>query len=205
MQRSFWTLALVLALAPGGSGCRRGERESSPAVEPTPTSARSAAPVAPRSAEPAPSAVLGCRDGSGTRDVAVTWTNVSSSSGCFFFSGPGKLGRDTQLGALARWEENGAQVALAFGAARFVGDGRGAPLRLQRSAVHDFNGAWRITETVVGKWVEPPALAQTLSQARCPEFEGTYAYQECNQGNAAECPGRCVINAKLTLKSPSAN
>jgi len=90
-------------------------------------------------------------------------------------------------------------VALAFGAARFVGDPRRAPLQLVRSASHEFSGRWTITETITGQWSKLDARVQTLMQDQCPEFEGTYAYQECQVGNPAECPGHCVINAKLRI------
>jgi hypothetical protein len=130
---------------------------------------------------------------------------VTRSSNCFFFSGPQGLGRDTTLGTSARWEEEGPSVALAFGVARFVGDPRRAPLQLTRTANHEFNGRWRITETITGQWSKPNAVVQTLMQGECPEFEGTYAYQECHEGHPAECPGPCVISAKIRLKNAGSN
>jgi hypothetical protein len=54
---------------------------------------------------------------------------------------------------------------------------------------------------IVGSWTKPAPLVQTIMQGECPEFEGTYGYQECNEGVSAECPGRCVISAKITLRN----
>jgi hypothetical protein len=195
------TVALLLLAQGLGAGCHRGRQESTATTEPAPiqssrpASTGSAAPTAPRPVD------LGCPDVSGTRELAVTWTNVSRTGGCFFFSGPVGLGRDTQLGDHARWEQSGTSAALVFGTARFVGDPSRKPIVLARGARHDFNGPWRITETIVGGWTKPAPLAQTIMQGDCPEFEGTYGYQECNEGNPAECPGRCVISAKISLKN----
>jgi hypothetical protein len=196
------TLLGLLLLAPGlGVGCHRSRQESTgsakpePAQSAQPTPTGSAASTAPRPVE------LGCPDVAGPRELSVTWSKVSRAGGCFFFSGPVGLGRDTQLGDHARWEQTGTSAALVFGPARFVGDTSRKPVVLARSALHDFHGPWRITETIVGSWTKPAPLAQTIMQGECPEFEGTYAYQECNEGNAAECPGRCTISAQIRLSN----
>jgi hypothetical protein len=144
---------------------------------------------------------MGCLNPSGTRDVAVVWSNVTRSGGCFFFSGPEGLGRDTNLGTSARWEEGGSNVALVFGPARFVGEPGRAPLTLVRTSGYEFNGRWRVTETITGQWTKPAPLVQTIMLEQCPEFEGTYAYQECHEGSPTECPGHCVINAKIRIKN----
>jgi len=197
MLRRSLGYALLLATGLGAVSCSRHKDESA-AAEPSALSASASAAAAPSSM---PSWPLGCPQATGTREVRVSWQQVVHTGGCFFFSGPAELGRDTLLGTAARWEENGNAVTLAFGPARFVGDARHSPIGLERTAEHSYNGTWRITETIVGQWSKPSPLTQTLSPGQCPEFHGSYAYQECDEGNPAECPGRCRITAQLTIEN----
>src|SRR5262245_34249121 len=50
----------------------------------------------------------------GASTVLVGWGVVRSSPGCFFFSGPGDLGRDDHLGALASLAVGSASGQLVF-------------------------------------------------------------------------------------------
>lgn len=173
-------------------GCSRID-DAAP-VRPT-AEAKSSAPPAVAGSSPAP-----CADPAGEFAVAVAWSSVSKSDGCFFFSGPGDLGRDTKLGDRARWR-GGAPASLDFGAAKFEGPA-GALVRRTR---HDFNGPWSAAETISGAWKQPAPLAQTLDRAAlpCPRFEGSYRYEECEERPGGECPGRCRIDAHLALSALS--
>jgi hypothetical protein len=192
-----WFAAAMLTFSLGQSivGCKREADEAAPATA-APASAASHATSAPTiSVTPL------CPFGSGNRALRVSWTHVVKSASCFFFSGPGDIGRDTKLGNAARWESNGDTVALVFGPARFSGSAGREPLTLVRTQRYDFHGPWRTTETIVGQWASPSPLAQTLAVGQCPEFRGTYVYQECNLQNSAECPGPCRISADVRLES----
>lgn len=116
--------------------------------------------------------------GDGIR-VAVEWSGVQATPGCFFFSGPGRLGRDDQLGSTACVDP--AAGRISFGSAVF----RGGAGRLTRRSQHDHQGVWHADEALAG------ALG---SDGR---FSGSYAYAECAQGGA--CPGTCRISAAVRM------
>lgn len=117
------------------------------------------------------------QDGRGVR-VAVEWTGVRATPGCFFFSGPGRLGRDDQLGTSACVEATGP-VRVDFGSAVFTG----STGRATRRSPHTFHGNWLALESLDGTFVADGS------------FSGTYRYEECERGKA--CPGRCRIDASV--------
>lgn len=112
--------------------------------------------------------------------VAVQWSGVRATDGCFFFSGPAGLGRDDALGEAA-CVVVGPRPAVDFGGARFTG----APSRMTRRSTHTYNGAWTANEALTG------ALAESGG------FSGTYSYAECGPGGP--CPGTCRIEASVTF------
>ena len=121
-------------------------------------------------------------------DVAAQWGAPTRTPGCWFFSGPGELGRDDHLGARARWSRQGDAISRVFGSARFEGRLEGRRVRLTRASTHQAGSPWRVTETITGE------LRETNG---CTTFVGRYHYDECEQG--ASCPGQCHIDADLRL------
>lgn len=113
-------------------------------------------------------------------EVAVRWSGVSATPGCFFFSGPRRLGRDDQLGSTA-CVSPGSPARVAFGGAVFTGSTGG----LTRRSVHQFHGEWYADERLDGALQSDGRL------------NGTYLYEECEAGKA--CPGRCAIRASVTF------
>jgi hypothetical protein len=109
----------------------------------------------------------------------VVWADVVATEGCFFFSGPQQLGRDTDLGSMASFTAD--RTALSFGSVRFTGD-EGTYTRTQ---THRFGGPWVIEETIAGHWEEGV-------------FVGVYAYRE--REATATAWGRCRIDARLAVK-----
>lgn len=134
-------------------------------------------------------------------DAVVTWSNVRSTAGCFFFSGPQDLGRDDHLGGRARFEATTEGATLAFGAARFTG--ASAPeIHLSRTTTHDFGGAWRVTETLDGRWVTPAIqhhLDTPCTDAAPRTIEARYVYHEYE--GQASTPGHCTITADVTIRA----
>ena len=127
-----------------------------------------------------------CRGlGEGDTEVRVQFAPPRTTDGCWFFSGPGALGRDDQLGATARWSREGARVKLRFAGAEFAGDVEGARVRLRRVSRHE---SWQVTETIEGE----------LSGG-CPSLHARYHYDECEDGGA--CPGTCHIDATVGVSS----
>lgn len=115
--------------------------------------------------------------------MELTWTVDSRSSGCFFFSGPAGLGRDTTLGPAALLTVSAQRGALDFApGVKFVGARDGAALHLERRATYDFSGPWHTRERI-----EARVDGNTLT--------ATYVYNECSA--ATECSGGCEIRAHL--------
>lgn len=113
--------------------------------------------------------------------VAVHWSGVTATSGCFFFSGPNGLGRDDALGTTA-CVTPGASARVSFGSAVFSGSTAG----LVRRSSHRYGGEWQAHERLDG------ALQ---SDGR---FSGSYRYAECQVGKA--CPGSCAISATVRFE-----
>jgi hypothetical protein len=119
--------------------------------------------------------------------VLVTWSNLRSTPGCFFFSGPESLGRDDHLGGFATLTTTAMGAELAFdGALVFSGAASGPTISVSRSAPHDFGGTWTSRETIV------------LSRSGAA-WVGTYHYDE-HEG-AATAPGTCHIDASVVVSA----
>jgi hypothetical protein len=122
--------------------------------------------------------------------VQVEWSEISRTAGCFFFSGPGELGRDDQLGTTARWSTTGDEVALLFAPSLvFRGAMTDDHVVLSRRSSHDYLSKWDIEETIEGA-VEGGTLG------------ARYHYSECDTRQRQSCPGRCVIDATVTIVLP---
>ena len=173
MARSLVSLAMISCAA---AGC----------VVEAPPQAVVIIPAAPREAYvPAPAPEP-------PRVARVTWTEVKPKPPtCFFFSGPGALGRDDPLGDAAAWETTpGGRALLAFrGGPTFRGSVEGARVDLRRRSHHEYNGPWTAEEVLTGD-LGGGAL------------ELDYAYEEC-QGDASPCTGQCSLRAHARVELPS--
>lgn len=117
--------------------------------------------------------------------VSVAWQVTSSTPGCFFFSGPGSLGRRDHLGSRAQWVASGSNASLTFaGGLTFVGARSGPQVTLARRSTHNYSGTWIVDETIVGSF-------------QGNTFVGAYSYAECEAGNPRNCPTTCTIRAQL--------
>lgn len=118
--------------------------------------------------------------------MQVQWSNVSSSGGCFFFSGPDGLGRDDLLGTRATYLDGGQMARLWFDP-RVVFEGYLAtvPFTLVRTSVHEYSGRWSVRETFA------------LEALPGGVFRGRYHYDELDpSGNPT---GHCNIDALVTM------
>ena len=150
--------------------------------------AASAAPT--RGPDPPPS---GCAPVEpGTQAVRVRWATPARTRTCFFFSGPGDLGRDDHLGARAQLTWRGSRVTLDFGGPRFTGTVRGDAVTLERRSTHEFGRPWQVTERIVGRLGDVTRGGRT-----CRGLRAHYRYEECPVGG--DCPGDCTIDADLTV------
>src|SRR5262245_1520197 len=86
----------------------------------------------------------------GATSVQLQWSNVVTTDGCFFFSGPD--GRDDLLQGRAALERDGSKISLSVGSARFEGVYRGHKLDLVRVSPHEFDGNWLALETIDGSY-----------------------------------------------------
>lgn len=126
----------------------------------------------------------------GTHPVNVHWSSIRTRpAGCFFFSGPGELGRDNPLGTTATLTWRGPLLELHFGAVTFTGRRTGARVVLSRQSTHAFSGDWRVTERMQG--------TEAQVGPDCRGLRLTYGYEECQDGQA--CPGQCRLDAQLTV------
>ena len=158
--------------------------ETSEIPSPAPETSEIPSPAPETSSEPPPVR-------SEPRPVVVAWSGIQRNPGCFYFSGPGALGRDDQLGEQARWSETDeGEVLLDFGERiQFRGVRVGPRVFLSRRSAHDFGNKWRIDEQLEGE-----IIGDT--------FEARYAYQECDTSGTEGCPGRCIIEARVTVTIP---
>lgn len=116
----------------------------------------------------------------------VRWSEIVSSPGCFFFSGPGALGRDQQLGESATFAIGEGRASLDFGSGVvFAGPRTGDRITLARRATHDFSGKWVTAETI------------TLELAPAGGWIGRYHYDE--HAPSDPTPGTCHIDASVLV------
>jgi hypothetical protein len=122
-----------------------------------------------------------------SQSMRASWSRIRRSPGCWFFSGPGDLGRDDHLGSSAHWARNGERVELRFGSLSFTGTITGNRVIVRRESTHQSGSQWRVTETIQGSFTPP-------DDSNCA-FVARYHYDECQQGG--ECPGSCHIDATI--------
>ena len=120
--------------------------------------------------------------------VQVEWSSPAATVGCFFFSGPVSAAGERQLGTSARWSRRGSQVALAFAdQVVFRGSADAQGVLLTRRSSHDYMGKWQADERIEGSF-------------EGSTFIGRYHYEECDTSGREGCPGRCTIEAGLTIR-----
>jgi hypothetical protein len=177
----------LLPLAAVVSACAAAPRPA-PALTLEPAPAPEHAPSVMATAPP--SAQLQIRpEGPAAGPVSVTWSDVHSTADCFFFSGPGALGRDTHLSEQGVFAVHGDQVELSFGPDA-VFRGRFTPPHADavRRGRYDFGGPWSTEERFAGALAGPRV------------FEGDYQYKECELAHPDQCPGPCTIRAHVTFR-----
>lgn len=119
-------------------------------------------------------------------NVAITWQGTTNTRGCFFFSGPGRLGQRDQLGTQARWVATGNQITMTFsGGQVFSGTRNGQQITLSRRTTYTYQGVWIVTETIQGAFAGATLMA-------------AYNYQECDARRPQTCPGRCSIRSQIS-------
>jgi len=118
----------------------------------------------------------------------VLWSDIATqTSGCFFFSGPGELGRNTPLDETAGFAIGDTRASLDFGAnVVFEGPRAADRVTLSRTSSHDYSdGKWTVRETI------------TLDLAPAGGWIGRYHYDEYEPG--ASDPGECHIDASVLV------
>lgn len=121
----------------------------------------------------------------------ASWREIESTPGCWFFSGPGALGRDHRLGHRADVRQDGDHLVVSFGDAAFAGDiDAGGHVTLARDDDgRDGRESWRTHEEIGGTVVGDL-------------FVGRYDYAECEVDGAGACRasrGDCHISAAVTI------
>lgn len=115
--------------------------------------------------------------------IKVLWSKVRRADGCDFFSSP------AQLGDVAYLEKTADRIAIEFDARmqRFEGSRTGEQLKLLRVDRYEhLSGTYRVTESLsVG--------------ANDQRLEGSYRYKECRLMEGERCPGRCRIEAEVSI------
>jgi len=121
-------------------------------------------------------------------NVRVTWSEVLATPRCTFFSGPGSLGRDDTLGTVALLTAGPRRATLLLGEGiAFSGRRKGHSIKLVRMSDH-YQGRFRVTETI------------TLEPRGKGRWDGRYGYAECDREGKQGCPGRCHIQARLSME-----
>lgn len=118
----------------------------------------------------------------------LRWSDIATvTSTCFFFSGPGELGRNAQLGETATLAIGDHRARLDFGVdVVFEGPREGDRLTLSRTSSHDYDGGkWTVRETI------------TVDLAPAGGWTGRYHYDEYEPG--ASAPGSCHIDASVLV------
>lgn len=131
-------------------------------------------------------------DACAVRDVyaRIEFTSVSSTSSCYFFSGPGELGLEYQLGDEGRLVD---PTRLVIGTSEFDA----TPGGFERSS--ECPDQYRFSEVFDGTWAGDagthPSCAVTPAV-----FTGTYEYSECEVLPSRLCePTGCTITANVTI------
>jgi hypothetical protein len=114
--------------------------------------------------------------------LTARWSELATVNGCFYFSGPD--GRDDRLTGPVQVDRTGEAVTLTIGTATFTGTYKLGELYAERHSRHDFGGAWTVTETIHGRYLEGVMRAR-------------YHYAECARDQP--CPGHCAIDATLAF------
>lgn len=152
-MRTRFSMLLLLGILVSGCG---GPAEPEPAVVGSTSGSESAAPGA----------------------VQLVFSDVTvDNPDCFYFSGPGTLGRDDQLSGPVTLV--GDTLTFA-GGQQFERDADGSFLR---SSTHEFEGTWTTRERI------------TLSPTS-EGFGGAYRYDEFAPDSS---PSGCGINAQVTV------
>lgn len=131
--------------------------------------------------------------------VRVRWASITRTQTCWFFSGPGDLGRDDHLGESAQWSRIGDRVSLRFDRAVFEGTIAGGRVSLRRVSRHAEGAGWSVTETIEGTLAATPGSSGGADG--CATLVGRYHYDECDTAGGA-CPGHCHIDAAITIEGP---
>ena len=131
--------------------------------------------LAPLAENPAPPST--------TATYKVSWQDVRTTSGCFFFSGPD--GRDDQLVGTAVFERNGSELTVTINKVVFRGVLTKDGFSVARKSRHDYGGPWDVDETIAG----PKPVEGSL--------RAIYRYNECELGT--KCPNTCSIQGTLVL------
>jgi hypothetical protein len=131
-------------------------------------------------------------DACAVRDVyaQIEFTSVSSTSSCWFYSGPGDLGVEYQLGDEALLAD---PTRLLIGTSEFAATAAGFERVLQCP------DEYRFSEALEGTWTGDvgthPSCAATPAV-----FRGTYRYSECEVLPSRLCePTVCTITADVTI------
>jgi hypothetical protein len=162
----------IVALAACASSSSHPESSPTRVALAPPTAAAEPAPVAaapPTASRSAPRAT-----------PPVRWANIETVENCFYFSGPFN-GREENLNGRAAIAIDGARVILRLGGASFEGTLEDEALAVKRVSYREFEGTWKVTETIAGT-------------VREGELRASYRYEECGEG---ACPGRCTMTADL--------
>ena len=119
--------------------------------------------------------------------LRVTWSEVTDTAPCFYFSGPEALGRNDHLGTQAFLTISEPHARLDFGSnIVFSGAHQEGAITLHRSSSHDYNeGKWESEETI------------TLQRIANGSWVGRYHYDE--RDPETRTVGRCHIDATLRV------
>src|SRR5687768_13199603 len=126
----------------------------------------------------------------------IEFTDIVTTPGCVFFSGPGDLGVEFQLGD----QGTITPTELAIGPALFALEDGDTYTRTEQCPF--FGSPWRFTERMSGTWAgswptEPSCAGEPAV------FTGTYSYKECGLAPNRLCPedsSMCVITANVTIR-----
>lgn len=132
--------------------------------------------------------------------VAIEWTDIDATPGCFFFSSP-TGGAEFYLGERGRLMDG----TLVFeDGSSFSLDGRSMdamPTGYERTlGCPSGDNEWYVVEHFEGTWMDWPEPGD-CSDAR-PVFSGTYTYGECSTTPGGTCVASdgCSISATVTIR-----
>ena len=147
------------------------------------------APAPPPPAPLLPQVLPAPSSGGGTG--LASWREIESTPGCWFFSGPGALGRDHHLGHRAVVDNDDGHLVVSFGDAAFPGDvdASGHVTLARDDDGKDGTESWRTHEEIDGTVVGDT-------------FVGRYDYAECKfdvDGACIKNGSDCHISSALTI------